>query len=142
VDTEFPKGIRPKGARLIYPNYTNEPAGQRLDFWQYDSEERGWYVYGQGTVTADRSQIAPDPGVVLYEFSGAMVGNPNLAPTEGPLGPTDGDPVDLFTGLLVVNKTDLVLPDTVPIVLTRPIDRGTRDRERSASVRCIRTTCT
>ena len=46
-----------------------------------------------------------------------------------------GDPVDLATGLLVVNKTDLVLPGRLPVTLTRtyqtngaatgPFGRGT-----------------
>jgi RHS repeat-associated protein len=31
----------------------------------------------------------------------------------------DGDPVDLQTGLFVLRKTDLVLPDTMPLILTR-----------------------
>src|SRR5207244_11914252 len=63
----------------------------------------------------------------VYEFTGAMVADPGFAPPEGP-PPTDkgkpdvgkgGEPVDLFTGLLVVEKTDLVLSDVLPIVLTR-----------------------
>jgi RHS repeat-associated protein len=109
----------PEGARLVYPNYSNAAPGHRMDFWQYDPEERGWYVYGQGSVTANRKQIVPDSGVAIYEFTGAMVGNPSLAPGEGPGHVRDGDPVDLFTGLLVVEKTDLALPDVIPIALTR-----------------------
>ena len=75
--------VIPPRAQLIYPNYTNQPAGARIDFWNYDAEEKGWYVYGRGTVTANGKQIVPDPGVVLYEFTGAMVSNPNNAPPEG-----------------------------------------------------------
>ncbi len=58
--------------------------GTRIDFWNYDPEGKGWYVYGQGTVTPDGSQIMPDPGVVLYEFSGTMVATPSLAPPDVP----------------------------------------------------------
>lgn len=55
------------------------------------------------------------------------------APSAG--GDTAGDPVDLATGLLMVTKTDLVLPGRLPIALTRtyqtngtatgPFGRGT-----------------
>ena len=53
-----------------------------------------------------------------------MVSNPSNAPTNGPpagSGPKDkgGEPVDLSTGLFVYERTDLVLPDTIPISLTR-----------------------
>lgn len=114
--------VIPPRARLIYPNYTNQPAGARIDFWNYDAEDKGWYVYGRGTVTANGRQIIPDPGVVLYEFTGAMVSNPSNAPPEGPEPCNeceDGDPVDLGTGLFVHSKTDLMIPDTLPLVLTR-----------------------
>ena len=114
--------VIPPRAQLIYPNYTNQPAGARIDFWNYDAEDKGWYVYGRGTVTPNGRQIVPDPGVVLYEFTGAMVSNPSNAPPEGP-EPCEacrgGDPVDLGTGLFVYSKTDLIIPDTLPLVLTR-----------------------
>lgn len=112
--------IIPPRAQLIYPNYTGDKPGTRIDFWNYNPTGRGWYVYGQGTVTADGRQIVPDPGVVLYEFTGAMVGAPSLAPLFGPTdGSEDGDPVDLGTGLLIVEKIDLSLPDVLPIQLMR-----------------------
>jgi RHS repeat-associated protein len=112
--------IIPPRAQLVYPNFVGSSPGTRIDFWNYDPTGKGWYVYGQGTVTPNGRQIVPDPGVVLYEFSGAMVGSPSLAALLGPLERLlDGDPVDLGTGLLVVEKTDLTLPDTIPINLTR-----------------------
>lgn len=112
--------IIPPRAQLIYPNFIGRKPGERIDFWNYDATGRGWYVYGQGTVTPNGKQIIPDPGVVLYEFSGAMVGAPSLAPFLGPLdGSDDGDPVNLGTGLLVIEKTDLALPGTIPISLNR-----------------------
>src|SRR6185369_4870740 len=113
----------PPRARLIYPNFTTSSPGTRIDFWNYDPEGKGWYVYGQGTVTPDGSQIMPDPGVVLYEFSGTMVATPTLAPPDGPkpCNPASemGDPVDTATGLFVYSKTDFVIPDTLPITFTR-----------------------
>ena len=114
--------VIPPRAQLIYPNFTNQPAGARIDFWNYDAEEKGWYVYGQGTVSANGRQIIPDPGVVLYEFTGAMISNPSNAPPDGPEPCNecgDGDPVDLGTGLFVYNKTDLVIPDVIPLSISR-----------------------
>ena len=116
--------VIPPRARLIYPNFINSRPGTRIDFWNYDPTEKGWYVYGQGTVSADAKQIIPDPGVVIYEFSGAMVSSPTNAPSNAPPGGTgpkdkDGEPVDLSTGLFVYERTDLVIPDTIPITLKR-----------------------
>lgn len=65
--------VIPPRAQLIYPNYTNARPGKRIDFWTYDPEEKGWYVYGQGTVTPNGKQIVPDPGVVIYQFTGIMI---------------------------------------------------------------------
>jgi len=71
--------------------------------------------------------IVPDPGVVIYEFTGAMVAVPGIAPPNGP--PQGGqvetaDPIDLSTGLFVVRKTDLVLPDVIPLAFTRTYRQG------------------
>lgn len=114
--------IIPPRAQLIYPNFMNATPGTRIDFYNYDATEKGWYVYGRGTVTQDGRRIVPDAGVVLYELSGAMVANPNNAPPEGPPECDEckgGDPVDLSTGLFVYEQTDLVVRDTLPISLTR-----------------------
>ena len=114
--------IIPPRARLIYPNYNNEAPGARIDFWNYDPEDKGWYIYGHGTVTPNGRQIVPDPGVVIYEFSGIMISNAGSPPPDGPEpgdNDEDGDPVDLSTGLFVLESTDLVLPDTLSIALTR-----------------------
>jgi RHS repeat-associated protein len=107
------------GAWLVYPNYTHQPVGQRLPFWRYDPEKFGWHVYGKGTVTPNGRQIRPDSGVYLYEFTGAMIGTDRESPDEGPTGTRDGDPVDLATGLFVMEQTDLYLTDVLPLALTR-----------------------
>ena len=113
--------IIPPRAQLIYPNFTGGKPGARIDFWNYDPTGKGWYVYGQGTVTPDARQIMPDPGVVLYGFTGAMVGSPSFAPSDTLIDALtgDGDPVNLGSGLLVMRKLDLMLPDIMPITLTR-----------------------
>jgi RHS repeat-associated protein len=109
------------GVRVIYPNTRQRPPGWRGDFWHYDPGSRGWYVYGQGAVTANGSQIAPDPGVGIYELTGAMQGNQNLgSPTGATPGSARGaEPVDLSTGIFVYEKTDLTVADVIPLVLTR-----------------------
>ena len=118
----------PPRAQVIYPNFTGEPAGMRINFWNYDPTDKGWYIYGQGTVTENGKQIVPDSGVVIYEFSGIMIGSATRAPgTNCDCGSTDGDPVDLGTGLFVLNATDLLLPDVLPVGVTRtyrPNDSG------------------
>ncbi len=108
----------PKGARLFYPNSFNYPPGTVYSFWNYDADKKGWFIYGEGKVSADRSQVIPNPGVVIYEFTGAMVANGSIAPPKA----TDnlgGDPVDLGTGLFIYNKTDLAVNDIFPLVVTR-----------------------
>jgi RHS repeat-associated protein len=109
-----------KGARLFYPNSHHAARGTSFNFWNYDADQKGWYVYGKGTVAKDGKQIVPDPGVEIYEFTGAMVGQQSVAPTTGATAPpVDGEPVNLSTGLFVYNKTDLVESDVIPLTLQR-----------------------
>jgi RHS repeat-associated protein len=132
------------GARIIYPNYRHLPPGRRVKFLHYRPKHTlrehkfggaGWYVYGRGTVTPDGKQVVPDRGVAIHEFTGAMINDPNQPnpPGTGPKdggGSQDGDPVDLGTGLFVLNKTDLALEDPLmPLSVTRvyrPIDSASR----------------
>ncbi len=116
--------VFPQGARIIYPNYTHERPGTRVAFWHYAPEGKGWHVYGHGSVTRDGKQIVPDPGVRVYEFTGAMINVPGLVAAA--LGAfrdawhfIDGDPVDLGTGLFINSKTDLAIGDVLPISITR-----------------------
>jgi len=110
------------GAALVYPNGVHGAPGTKFQFWDYGAARKGWYVYGLGTVTPDGRQVVPDPGVRIYEFTAAMVEGAGAAPPEAPPpgSPAQGgDPVDLATGLFVLAKTDLSLPDVLSIVLTR-----------------------
>jgi RHS repeat-associated protein len=121
--------VIPPRARVIYPNYAGAAPGTRVDFWNYDPAVRGWYVYGKGSVTPDGKQVVPDPGVVIYEFTGFMIGSGGNPAGNGPNDGSgadagDGDPVDLGTGLFVLKKTDIYLPDTVPIILRRTYRPG------------------
>ena len=70
-----------KGAQIVYPNWTHLPPGQRVDFWNYDPNDRGWYVYGHGSVTPDGKQVMPDPGVKVWEFTGAMISSSPTPPS-------------------------------------------------------------
>lgn len=108
-----------KGAQIVYPNWGDLRPGQRAEFWNYDSQDRGWYVYGRGTVSADGKQVLPDPGVRVWQFTGAMLASSPLPPNSAPTGTSSGDPVDLYSGLFTYNKRDLVLPDTIPIDIQR-----------------------
>jgi YD repeat-containing protein len=114
----------PRGAQLVYPNYHHIATGVRLSFWHYDPNSLDWYVYGWGTVRG--TQVFPNPTTRLYEFTGAMIdgtpGPPLTAPTPG--GPNGGDPVDLATGIFVLDKTDLLLPDVIPIQVRRTYRPG------------------
>jgi RHS repeat-associated protein len=115
--------VHPEGARIIYPNYTKATPNRRVEFYNYDPNERGWYVYGHGKVSADGMQVIPDPGVAVWEFAGAMFNAGNLPPDIAPPpegNASDGDPVDCATGLLVDSETDLSLPDdSIPLSITR-----------------------
>jgi RHS repeat-associated protein len=119
------------GARLIYPNSVRAEPGTHFEFWDYEASRKGWYIYGLGTVSGDGRHVVPDPGVSIYEFSGAMVAPPSFAPALAPPpdGDTGGDPVDLATGVFVFTNTDLTLPDVVPAALTRTYrSQDTRSR--------------
>ncbi|MBJ7312914.1 RHS repeat-associated core domain-containing protein [Rugamonas sp. CCM 8940] len=138
-----------KGARLIYPNFSGSAPGTRIDFWNYDTRGKGWYVYGQGTTSKDGRQVIPDADVVIYEFTGAMIALPSAAPPVGPppggcggggaggggggggdecdADPNQppqppgcaGDPVDCATGLFLQANTDLYIADIVPLKVAR-----------------------
>jgi RHS repeat-associated protein len=114
-------GSGPRGAQVVYPNSRNYATDSEIEFWHYDPTDKGWFVYGTGGVQPDRRQVKPKGGVAIYEFTGAMINGEWTPPQTGsqPPAPTDGDPVDLGTGLFVMEKTDLRLPDIVPLTLTR-----------------------
>ncbi len=117
----YTRGGGVRGARLVYPNYHNAQPGELAAFWHYDPEQIDWHTYGAGRVMPDGKQVVPDPGVAFYEFTGAMMITNPSPPADAPQpdSPDDGDPVDRGTGLFVLEKTDLFLPDVIPLALKR-----------------------
>lgn len=111
-------GAYSQGARLHYPNYTSQAPRTRMEFWHYEPEGRGWFIYGRGAVEPSGRQVIPDPGVSIYRFTGAMVSLGDLAEWWS-RNFSDGDPVDLATGLFVLQKTDLLLRDIIPLTFGR-----------------------
>ena len=112
----------PRGAWIVYPNYHGAAPGQLAQFFHYDPDVKDWYVYGIGRIGADGRQGLPDSTTRFYEFTGAMFSTGSSPPPKAP-PPANceqaGDPVDLSTGLLVAENTDLLLPDVLPLPLAR-----------------------
>jgi hypothetical protein len=73
-------------------------------------------------VSRDERQIIPDAGVEFHRVTCTLImGSSSTAPASGPVvgGARAGDPVDPATGLFVYEKTDHLIPDVIPIVITR-----------------------
>ncbi|WP_171908294.1 restriction endonuclease fold toxin [Streptomyces niveus] len=108
--------VFPEGAQIIYPNYTREAPGTRVKFQDYDPKKKGWYVYGEGEVSADGRQVVPDEKTRVWAFHGAMFHTDDLIPwdiswLQDVMDWLSGDPVELSTGLLTDSRTDLAVAD-------------------------------
>ncbi|MFE7333168.1 DUF6531 domain-containing protein, partial [Streptomyces sp. NPDC057565] len=106
--------VFPKGAQIIYPNYTHAAPDTRVEFMDYDPVKKGWYVYGHGQVSRDGRQVVPDAKTRVWAFHGAMFNFNDLMPWD--LSRADdviqwlsGDPVDLGTGMITDSRTDLAV---------------------------------
>ncbi|GGV89729.1 hypothetical protein GCM10015535_44210 [Streptomyces gelaticus] len=109
--------VFPKGAQVIYPNYTREAPGTRVEFMDYDPKKKGWYVYGHGKVSEDGRQVVPDAKTRIWAFHGAMFNIPDWLPwdlswVKDTVDWLSGDPVDLSTGMLTDSRTDLAVSDS------------------------------
>jgi RHS repeat-associated protein len=126
------------GAKVTYPNYGNLKPGASVPFYDYDAA-RGWYHYGSGTVSADSKQIITGPEVVLYRFMGFSVPGFRVddVPNDNDPCPdpdcdkkTDGDPVDLASGLFEHRTQDMHISDLMPINMTRKYRTGWKKSSR------------
>ncbi|GAA1170769.1 hypothetical protein GCM10009654_29950 [Streptomyces hebeiensis] len=109
--------VFPRGARIIYPNYTREAPGTRVQFMDYDPKDKGWYVYGHGQVSADGRQVVPDAKTRVWAFHGAMFNIDDMLPWDDSwlkdaIDWLSGDPVELTTGMLTDSRTDLAVEDS------------------------------
>lgn len=120
-----------QGIRIVYPNSTQAAPGSQQHLWVYDPRTNGWVIYGHATVSADGRQVIPDAAVGLHGHMGAGHSPPSGSP--GPLPPTPpdpcplnlaGDPVECSTGLFFHQRTDVFLPDDLPIQIQRSYRPG------------------
>jgi RHS repeat-associated protein len=125
------------GLQINYPNASHARPGT---YFQFDDNDpawlgSGWYAYGIGKVSADGAQIVPPSTLrIHYIHSYSVAPDPNCAAFAGTIlgffcGLVDkaahaGDPVDLESGLFINTHTDLALPDTLPIAVTRVYRQG------------------
>jgi hypothetical protein len=70
-------------------------------------------------VSADGRQIVPDAGVELKRVTCYILGPVETFVAAILRGLRGGEPVDLGTGLFTLEKTDLVVPDVIRIVISR-----------------------
>ncbi len=119
---------------ITFPNDVGAPPGTQLALYFFDEAPDGsrpnqWAQYGTGTVSPDGTQVVPDTDPA----TGKPFGQPRFccgatfvawaqSQRGSPLPPARQrgvDPVDLATGIFVLEKTDMVLPGRIPIVFTR-----------------------
>ena len=101
---------------VYYPNALNTPPGADMALLTLDPTHGAMVPYGTGAVSADGTQIVPDldpahPGhrYGLVHFDWHMPGYPpanQLNPCAFCPIAKSGDPVDLSSGLEVINETD------------------------------------
>jgi RHS repeat-associated protein len=109
-----------KGIRVVYPNYGHMKPYTSSLFWAYDPQ-LGWRVYGDGHITADAEQIAPDNDVSFVWMAGASAGlNTTSASNNSKPGQTClGQPVDMQSGMFFHEWNDLSINDVMPLTLVR-----------------------
>ena len=125
-------GIPDRPIEVTYPNDLGALPGERIQLWYYDESltvdpnSNQWKKYGMGTVSPDGKKIIPDPGAGIPKFCcGGSVAARTPPETEETnctnscSGPEENDPVNMPTGLLIVKKTDIILPGRIPIAVTR-----------------------
>ncbi len=103
---------------VSFPNTLNVPPGTSMDLSTLDPTLGTMVVYGIGTVSNDGRQIVPDLnpatpgkrfGLVHFDWHGPRnPENPENPCTQCPC-PTGGNPVDVASGVKVINVTDIAI---------------------------------
>ncbi len=122
------------------PNDVGGLPGDKVDLYFFNEAPDGtvpnqWEKYGTGTVSADGTTIVTDinPATglpygiprfccgartnIILRLLEFFFGGPSGGSRDG--GTKAGDPVDVSTGFFYVDKTDMVLPGRLPVVVTR-----------------------
>ena len=131
-------GVPTGNIPIDLPNSTGRLPGEKADLYYFNEAPDGsapnqWEKYGTATVSDDATTLVTD----INPATGLQYGIPRfccgaLTPVFSFInrlfglsgGPNDGgsragDPVDLSTGFFYVDKTDMVLPGRIPVVITR-----------------------
>ena len=120
------------------PNSFGALPGEKADLYFFNEAPDGsapnqWEKYGTATVSEDGTTLVTDinPATGLqygiprfccgaltpvFNFINRLLGA-NGGPSDG--GKKAGDPVDVSTGFFYLDKTDMVLPGRLPVVITR-----------------------
>jgi RHS repeat-associated protein len=119
---------------VYYPNPLNTPSGMNMALLTLDPTHGAMVPYGTGAVSADGTQIVPDldpafPGhrYGLVHFDWHMPGYPpgnQLNPCAFCPFARRGDPVDLSSGLFMINETDIGFSGSRGAIAIRRTYRG------------------
>jgi len=114
---------------ITLPNDQGADPGEKADIWYYDAAplvgaQGIWRLAGSGTVSQDGRVLVSDPGVGIERFCG-VCGTPCMILRQlaqkirNLFSKLAGDPIDLFLGEQIEEKTDLVLAGRIPAVIHR-----------------------
>jgi RHS repeat-associated protein len=131
-------GVPTGNIPIDLPNNYGALPGEKVDLYYFNEAPDGsapnqWDKYGTATVSLDGTTLVTD----INPATGLQYGIPRFCcgaltpvfnfinrlfgysggPNDG--GKNAGDPVDVSTGYFYVDKTDMVLPGRLPIVVTR-----------------------
>jgi RHS repeat-associated protein len=124
------------------PNELGLKPGEKATLWFYDESPRkgeapnDWRVAGTGTVSDDGLTIKTDPGVGIPKFCCGSTAfgswqrddkSPSATAEPGKVISGGSDPVDLSTGIFMLNATDLVIPGRIPLAIKRSYRSGDPD---------------
>ncbi len=124
-------GIANNRVPIAFPNTLHAEPGTKVQFWFYektttaDPNSHQWKVIGEGQVSPDGKQVLPDAGIGQAQFCYTYfdlkdnTDAPRKCEADDPNCVNPGDPVDVSSGVFSYQKTDLVLPGVIPVVITR-----------------------